>query len=85
MLTLASGPGGGNSIFRSMRPGRNNAESKISIGVSVIIGDRKKKSLPILFVAIITCKINNLALDRERPLRAHLDVLCGLESIKLIQ
>jgi hypothetical protein len=30
MVVRASGPGGGNSIFRSMRPGRNKAESRIS-------------------------------------------------------
>jgi hypothetical protein len=30
MLTRASGPGGGNSIFRSIRPGRSSAESRIS-------------------------------------------------------
>ena len=35
MLTRASGPGGGNSIFRSIRPGRNNAESKMSATTSV--------------------------------------------------
>lgn len=30
MATRASGPGGGNSIFLSMRPGRSNAASKMS-------------------------------------------------------
>lgn len=30
IATRASGPGGGNSIFRSIRPGRSNAASKIS-------------------------------------------------------
>lgn len=30
MLTRASGPGGGNSILRSIRPGRRRAESSIS-------------------------------------------------------
>jgi hypothetical protein len=31
MVILASGFGGGNSIFRSMRPGRSKAESRMSI------------------------------------------------------
>ena len=29
--TRASGPGGGNSILRSIRPGRKSAESRISV------------------------------------------------------
>lgn len=39
--TRASGPGGGNSIFRSMRPGLRSAESRMSIKpISAKIGGR---------------------------------------------
>ena len=42
-LLLTSSFGGGNSIFLSILPGRNNAESKISILFVAIITYRKKK------------------------------------------
>ena len=42
-LLLTSSFGGGNSIFLSILPGRNNAESKISILFVAIITYKKKK------------------------------------------
>ena len=39
--TRASGPGGGNSIFRSMRPGLRSAGSKISDSTDPLVKQKK--------------------------------------------
>ena len=41
--TRASGPGGGNSIFRSMRPGRRSAGSKISDSMYPLVRHKNER------------------------------------------
>jgi len=58
IVILASGLGGGNSIFRSMRPGRRRATSRISTGRKRTVSFKPAKALscnpPIRLVAMIT-------------------------------
>lgn len=69
ILTRASGPGGGNSILRSIRPGRRRAESKIST-VFMSVSEISAREY---FSTYSVCRHDNL------------DVLRRLKTIQLVQ
>lgn len=52
MVTRASGLGGGNSILRSIRPGRSKAESRISILLVAMMTCYKMRSSEAITLAL---------------------------------
>jgi hypothetical protein len=83
MATRASGPGGGNSILRSILPGRSNAESRISVWEGCLSGDKLADKKNILGGG--QTLVQKLA-TRTYSVGRHddLDVLRRFKSVELI-